>query len=243
MVVPGVRWALSPPGRGGAPGLALRPEATLAAFLAASVWHFGTEDTGGSGWPALFRGGLPIAVPTLLHPEATARVFSAASGLVFDQPPIWLVASAVFWLFPAVIASIQSRPRTLLVPGMLCVAFALLPPVTAFALYFVAVHAPAHMSRFIRHAHRAPRIRSQASAWLLAAPTTALTIAIGVMAWPTYTGELPTRLVCVTLRLLAAFTLPHMILDVWLERRDSSLSTGKRFRLRAERDVPILDQQ
>ena len=48
------------------------PEAALAAFLLASVWHFGSEDAGGGGLPALARGGLPIALPVLLHPAATA---------------------------------------------------------------------------------------------------------------------------------------------------------------------------
>ncbi len=40
---------------------------TLAAFLAASVRHFGTGDTGGGGVPALLRGGLPAAVPRGLN--------------------------------------------------------------------------------------------------------------------------------------------------------------------------------
>ena len=198
------------------------PVATLAAFLAASVWHFGTEDTGAVGWPALFRGGLPIAMPVLLHPAATARVFSAVSGLAFNQPPFWLTAAAVLWLVPALLAILQSRPRALMLPGALCAAFTLLSPLTAFALYFVAVHAPAHTAALIRHPGRAPRVRDAASAWRLAAPTTGLTIAIGAMLWPLYPGELPMRLVCVTLQLLASFTLPHMILDAWLERRDQS---------------------
>lgn len=196
------------------------PETTLAAFLAASVWHFGTEDTGGSGWPALFRGGLPVAVPVLLHPEATASVFAAASGLAFAQPPAWLTAASVLWLIPASLTVLRSRPRDLLLPGALCAAFAVLPPLTAFALYFVAVHAPAHTSALIRHPGRAPRVRDEASAWRLAAPTTVLTVAIGAALWPTYTAEAPVRLLCLTLQLLAALTLPHMILDVLLERRE-----------------------
>lgn len=200
------------------------PEVTLAAFLAASVWHFGTEDTGGSGWPALFRGGLPVAVPALLHPEATASVFSAASGLVLEQPPAWLAATSILWLIPASLTVLRSHPRELLLPGALCTAFAVLPPLTAFALYFVTVHAPAHTAALIRHPNRAPRVQDEASAWRLAAPTTVLTVAIGVVLWPTYTGEVPVRLLCLTLQLLAALTLPHMILDAWLERRDQAHS-------------------
>ncbi len=204
------------------------PEVTLAAFLAASVWHFGTEDTGGSGWPALFRGGLPVAAPVLLHPEATASVFSAASSLAFEQPPAWLTAASILWLIPASLTVLRSRPRDLLLPGALCAAFAVLPPLTAFALYFVGVHAPAHTIALIRHPGRAPRVRDEASAWRLAAPTTVLTVAIGAALWPTYTGEAPVRLLCLTLQLLAAFTLPHMILDAWLERRDQSATRKDR---------------
>jgi len=198
------------------------PEPTLAAFLAASVWHFGTEDTGGGGGPALFRGGLPVAVPVLLHPEATARVFSAVSGLDFQQPPAWLTVGAFLWLIPASVIVLRSRPRDLLLPGVLCAAFAALPPLTAFALYFVIVHAPAHTAALIRHPTRAPRVQDAASAWRLAMPTTALTIMIGAALWPFYSGDVPVRLLCLTLQLLAAFTLPHMILDAWLERQERS---------------------
>ncbi len=204
------------------------PEATLAAFLAASVWHFGTEDTGGSGWPALFRGGLPVAVPVLLHPNATARVFSAVSGLAFEQPPAWLTVGTILWLIPASLTVLRSRPRDLLLPGTLCAAFAVLSPLTAFALYFVAVHAPAHTTALIRHPTRAPRVRDEPSAWRLAAPTTVLTIAIGAALWPFYHGDAPVRLLCLTLQLLAALTLPHMILDAWLERRDQSARKDRR---------------
>ena len=54
------------------------PLATLAGFLALSVLHFGEEDAGpGQPVEALVRGGLPIALPALLQPEETARIFAA----------------------------------------------------------------------------------------------------------------------------------------------------------------------
>ncbi len=204
------------------------PEATLAAFLAASVWHFGTEDTGAGGLPALFRGGLPVAVPVLLHPEATARVFSAVSGLPFDQPPAWLTVFAILWLVPACLVVLHGRAGDLLRPGVLLLAFAVLPPLPAFALYFVAVHAPAHTAALIRHPTRAPRVIDEAASWRLAAPTTVLTILIGAALWPLYPGEPAVRLVCLTLQLLAAFTLPHMLLDAWLDRRDQATAPATR---------------
>lgn len=219
------------------------PEATLAAFLAASVWHFGTEDTGGGGLQALFRGGLPICVPVLLHPEATAQVFSAVSGLVFDQPPAWLTAAALVWLLTAAGTVLTNRPRDLVTPGVLLVAFAFLPPLTAFALYFVVVHAPAHTAALMHHPSRAPRVRNEAAAWRLAAPTTVLTVAIGAALWPFHGGAAPVRLLCLTLQLLAGFTLPHMILDSWLERRDGSIGVQIRRSGRLTLNLPERLQQ
>lgn len=57
------------------------------------------------------------------------------------------------------------------------------------------------------------------SAIVLALPLTGLTLLIGAAFWPFYTGALPQRLFCLTLQGLAALTLPHMLLDVWLSRR------------------------
>ncbi len=204
----------------------MAPELTLAAFLAASVWHFGSEDAGTGGLPALARGGLPVALPVLLHPAATAHVFATASGTMFTLPPAWLTITSLFLLIPIVlwvVREIQNgRPRSLLVPGLVCAAFTVLPPLTAFALYFVAVHAPAHTAALMVHPTRVPRVRTYADAWRLAAPTTLLTVAIGAALFPFYPGALPVRTLCLTLQLLAAFTLPHMMLDAWLERRDQA---------------------
>jgi len=54
---------------------------------------------------------------------------------------------------------------------------------------------------------------------VLALPLTGLTLLIGAALWPFYTGALLHRLLCLTLQGLAALTLPHMLLDVWLTRR------------------------
>ncbi len=67
------------------------PVPTLAAFLAASVWHFGLEDAeSGTPFEAAVRGGMPIAIPVLVHPTATSAVFTAISGTSLSQPPEWL---------------------------------------------------------------------------------------------------------------------------------------------------------
>lgn len=202
------------------------PEWTLAAFLLASVWQFGTEDTDGGGLSALAIGGIPVAVPVLMQPAATAQVLSATSGIALAAPPAWLLCASLAWLPIAAVWAARSiaagRTRTLALPAVLWAGFAWLPPMTAFAMYFVAVHAPAHTAALIRHPSRAPRVRDEASAWRLAAPTTALTILMGAALWIVSPGDPAARVVCATLQLLAALTLPHMLLDGWLAFHERS---------------------
>ena len=205
------------------------PGPTLAAFLLASAWHFGTEDAeAGSGLEVIVRGGLPIAAPTLAHPIATAAVFQTVAGAPLPQLPDWLWAAAMAWLALAVVwaghAALRRRGRLLVVPGLLAGMFAVLPPLTAFAIYFVGVHAPAHTAALIRSPLRAPRVRDERSAVLLALPITALTLLIGAALWPFYGGAVPDRLLALTIQGLAALTLPHMLLDVVLARRERRAS-------------------
>jgi beta-carotene 15,15'-dioxygenase len=200
------------------------PLATLAGFLALSVWHFGTEETGGGGLPALVRGGLPIALPVLFHGAGTAQVLDAVTGTSSGTVPVWLVWASLAWIPLAALWAVGAARRgdggALALVLVLALGFAVLPPLTAFALYFVVVHAPAHTAALIAHPTRAPRVRDAGSAWRLALPITVLTILIGAALWPVSPGAPAARLVCVTLRLLAALTLPHMLLDAWLDRRE-----------------------
>jgi len=205
------------------------PGLTLAGFLAASVWHFGTEDAeAGDGLEVIVRGGLPIAMPTMAHPEATAAVFQAVARAPLPQLPDWLWAAAMAWLALAILwagrAILRRQGRLLAVPGLLAAMFTVLPPLTAFAIYFVGVHAPAHIAALIRNPVRAPRVRDDRSAALLALPLTALTLLIGAALWPLYGGAAPDRLLALTLQGLAALTLPHMLLDAGLARRERRAS-------------------
>ncbi len=69
----------------------MAPVATLTGFLVASVWHFGSEHTA-SGDPldVILRGAMPIALPVLIHPAATAGVFAAMAGVAMPLMPSWL---------------------------------------------------------------------------------------------------------------------------------------------------------
>lgn len=193
------------------------PMATLAAFLGASAWHFGSEDAPGTRLDAVVLGGLPVAVPLLVHPAATWAVFAAVAGVMEPQMPGWLWAAALVWLALATAwagkAALRGKECLLRAPALLVGVFVALPPLTAFTIYFVCVHAPAHTAALIRDPLRAPRVRDGRSAIVLAAPITALTLLIGAGLWPLYVGTPADRLLSLTLQGLAALTLPHMLLD------------------------------
>ena len=208
------------------------PLCTLAVFLAASVWHFGSEDAPEQGvLEALARGGLPVALPVLLHPIATAIVFATIANASFVRPPAWLWAGSLCWLVLAILWAGRALGRddrgALVMPSVLACLFVALPPLAAFAVYFVCVHAPAHTASLIRDPMRAHRVRNERSALVLALPLTGLTLLIGAALWPLYTGQVPERLLCLTIQILAALTLPHMMLDAWLAWRERSRSCSK----------------
>lgn len=202
----------------------LAPLPTLVAFLIGSVVHFGTEECrGGNRLDTMVLGGLPIAMAVLAHPAATALVFGTISESVMPQPPAWLWAGSLFWLACAatwLVRRLQAgEPSRVALSGLVACLFIVLPPLTAFAIYFVCIHAPAHARSLIRDQHGAPRIRDAGSAALLSLPVSGLTLLIGAALWPLYNGPTDQRLVCLTIQGLAALTLPHMLFESWLSRR------------------------
>ncbi len=196
---------------------------TLLAFLTVSVWHFGAEEAPrAGGLEILVRGGMPVALPLLVHPAATLLVLSTIARAPLG-PTVWIPAVGQGWLVLAGIwaaAMLTSRqPGRLAAPVLLAGVFAMLPPLQAFAVYFVCVHAPAHTAGVIGDRLLAPRVRDGRSAIVLALPITALTVAIGAALWPLYPGPFSERLLSLTLQMLAALTLPHMLLESALDRR------------------------
>ncbi|MGI4747415.1 MAG: Brp/Blh family beta-carotene 15,15'-dioxygenase [Janthinobacterium lividum] len=202
----------------------LAPVPTLIVFLAMSVLHFGTEECdNGHRLDVIVHGGLPIAMAVLAHPAATALLFGTISRTVMMQPPAWLWAGSLLWLACAatwVIKRLQAGEASRLKwPGLLVGVFIVLPPLTAFAIYFVCIHAPAHTRSLICDHPGAPRIRDAGSAALLSLPVTGLTLLIGAALWPLYDGPTDQRLLCLTIQGLAALTVPHMLFETWLSRR------------------------
>lgn len=197
------------------------PMATLAGFLALSVLHFGEEDAGPSRpLEILVRGGLPVALPALLRPEETAGLFAAVTRLPMPLLPGWWVAASWLWLaLAAYWVLVQARSWS--VRGeiaALAAAFWLLPPLTAFTLYFVGLHGPRHMRALVNDPTRAPGIDSLGKAVRASLPVFGLTLLLGAALWPLYaadsgSGSGAGTLLCLTLRMLSALTVPHVLLD------------------------------
>ncbi len=197
------------------------PIPTLAGFLAASVWHFGAEDAGQLVAAALARGGLPVAGPVLLHPAATAQFLAAVTLTPMTHLPPWLVASAWLWCVVALYWVAQATAQRdwpgLADAGLVAALFALLPPLPAFAAYFVCLHAPRHMRALVLSG-LAPRVGSLRDAAWRSLPVTALTLLIGAGLWRWFPGPAPGRLLALTIQGLAALTLPHMLLGALAAR-------------------------
>ena len=187
------------------------PVATLLGFLAISVWHFGTEDAPGAGLlETLVRGAAPIALPLLAQPFATLHVLSV---IAHAPAPEWLVGLAWVWaLACALFVSGHASRAVTFELGGLAILSVLLPPLVAFAIYFVALHARRHTAALIASG-LAPRVTTRSAAVRHAIPVTALTIAIGALLWPIYPGAMPDRLLMLTVQSLAALTVPHMALE------------------------------
>lgn len=195
------------------------PLVTLAAFLAVSVLHFGLEDAGpGRPIEALVRGGLPVALPALLRPDQTAELFAVVTRSPMPQLPVWWSTAAWLWLtFTAVWLLTRGVRRGVLGEMIvLALSFLVLPPLTAFTLYFVGFHAPRHMLALVRDPIRAHGVDTMQRAVLASLPIFALTILLGAGLWPLYaTGSYgaPATLLVLTLRMLSALTIPHILLD------------------------------
>ena len=151
-------------------------------------------------------------------------VFAAAAQMPLTVSPAWLWAAALAWAVLAAcrasLAAARGHWRSLAPLAGWAALFAILPPLAAFTLYFIGAHAPAHMRAIIRHPTRAPRVHSLPSAIRRSLPLTAVTIAIGAALWPFYHGALEVHAVGLTLQLLSALTLPHMLLDAAMARHE-----------------------
>lgn len=210
-------------------GWMLVPATTLALFLAGSVLHFGLGDTedgliphGVPRWLGIATyGALPIVLPIALHPADAAPVLAAMAG--WEPAAMQQLLSVAVWILPAwggafawiIVAAWRDRCGVL---ERLATAagFVLLPPVLAFGLYFGLGHSVRHVLRLgaWRDAGQPGVAARWASTVMLPASAAC---AAGIMALLWLDDDTTTGLLAPAFRIIAALTLPHMIVTSWLE--------------------------
>lgn len=211
----------------------IAPAATLALFLAGSVLHFGLGDTEDGLVPervprwlgVLTYGAIPVLLPIALQPEAAAPVLAAMAewdlsvmehrlGQAIWLLPLW--GSAFAWMLVA--AGREGRgvlERLATVAG-----FVLLPPLLAFGLYFAFGHSMRHVLRL--GAWRDGNRPTAAVRWVVGIMLPASAIcAAGLAGLWMLDADATTGLLAPAFRIIAALTLPHMIVTSWLEPQDA----------------------
>jgi Brp/Blh family beta-carotene 15,15'-monooxygenase len=197
----------------------LQPLAALAGFLALSALHFGNSDAREVGrWrvpDVLARGGAPVVVPALLHPDELLTLFGWLCGQDGAARLVEMLRGPL--ALPWAAASVALVARALLAPAgktasvlefvAVAAAFAVLPPLVAFGLYFCALHAPRATAAFMRATgDDLVGVLRAAAPWSLAAVALA---AVGYLA----AGDRPSVAAVRTLFVwLSALTVPHMLL-------------------------------
>ena len=218
------------------------PGAALLAFVAVSVWHFGSGETAfadlRAGRPvrrrvpaAVVVGALVLLVPLVRGAEATAAVVAAVVPGSDGRLPSGLAAVVLGVVLPAtaVLAGTLLGARRWLDAAELGVLTALVlvvPPLAAFGVWFGCWHAVRHVARVGAEdpGNRADLVAGRLGRPLrrfavqAALPTAAVLVVLALL-WSTAGGW--RAFVAADVPVLAALTLPHVLVVGWLDRSES----------------------
>lgn len=212
------------------------PVATLLTFLAASWIHFGRGDSFRrleSGFErtveVFVRGGVPILLPTVFRPTEAGPVFAALVDVPSEPLSALLVrfapAALLVWLALATLTlrslsrSQSDSPAALLELPVLTALFWLLPPLTAFGLYFGLWHSMRHLialDLLLGRGEGLTRQRLIRAGLPMLLGSTAL-FGLGYLFFAGVTVD-HTALIRTLFIGLAALTLPHTIVTAWVDR-------------------------
>jgi Brp/Blh family beta-carotene 15,15'-monooxygenase len=208
----------------------LAPFPTLVLFLAASVLHFGLGDTEDSlalrrvpHWAAVLTyGTLPILLPVAFHPAQAAPVLAGLGGV--GNGDMTAALSYSIWAVPLWIAafvwvcrSAREQGVGAAMPAITAAGFVVLPPLLAFGLYFGLVHAPRHLLRLA--AWHDPCDPHRAARWAARVVVPAGAVcALGILWLALISPDVSLGVLVPGFRIIAALTLPHMIVTTWLSK-------------------------
>ncbi len=196
------------------------PLAALILFLAVAAVHFG-EDWTMLDEPLLrvAAGAAVIAAPTIGHPAEVTRLFVAMSDeraallaqCVTAAAPVALLVTAV-----GIVVAWQEDSRHWAVAMALCLVLLIVaPPVAGFALFFVFLHSPRHLTQTRAALHTLTPAR-----WLAIGAGVSGTTVLGWCALQRLaTTTIDPNLTAQAFQLLAAVAVPHLLFSRWVERR------------------------
>jgi Brp/Blh family beta-carotene 15,15'-monooxygenase len=189
------------------------PAVFLIVFLAMSVLHFSGDLLAGATFFARFiYGGAVIVLPAIRHAAELDRLFSQLVGANAARPVVAaLELMAWLWLPALVLVVLRSARRDcLLALEILAVGLLALiaTPLLGFAVYFCFMHSPRHILRTQNYAGVTPRQLA-----LVAVMPLLAVLGIAAAGWHLLPASpLDERMLQLLFVLLAALTLPHMVL-------------------------------
>jgi len=250
----------------------LFPLAALAVFLLCSWLHWGQGDAyflrvfdaqpaprsgGGRFLIWAVRGGLPILLPPLAHPQAFAQV---AGGILswYGSREDWALTGAQQGTGLAVLAltiaaylwqswhlSKSAFWRDAGEVALLLVYFLVVPAILAVGIYFCVWHSARHIARLmlLDDADRRPLALGQVGRCILRSAVQALPMTLGALGflaglfwWQGRSHVGVGSFVFLYLSLIAALTFPHFLLVLWMDREEFSQDGGDSVVVSGRRD-------
>jgi len=216
------------------------PGPALVLFVLLSAWHFGTGETAfadlRAGRPVRRRaaaaavlGAVVLGLPLVRDTGQTAPLIAALVPGSDGVLPHWLVALVLSTVLPAAVLlaaglSLAGHRTEAVELAALVTLVLVVPPLAAFGVYFGWWHSLRHLSRVLaedpanaadlRAGHLGrPLCRFGRAAAL---PTVVVVVVLGAL-WSTADGW--RGFVAADVPLLAALTVPHVLVVGWLDRR------------------------
>jgi Brp/Blh family beta-carotene 15,15'-monooxygenase len=196
------------------------------------------------------RGALPMLLPFLAFPEVYLGVADDLAAL-FGHDGATTLAALASWEFRGGLGAgylavalgylILARRRAASTRAWLVDAaeialltafFLLVPPILSVGLYFSLWHAPRHMIRLSRALPGAERSRTDwqdfGGVMIASVPLTAVSLAAlaAIGWWLGFSPDTPGRNLAIYLALIAAVTVPHVIVVTWMDARGGLWSTS-----------------
>ena len=219
------------------------PVSALVGFLVISLFHFGLGDTENCngvsrGIEAIARGSVIVIAPVYFHTAEVAEIFSNIVGgdcwamilhIISIIPPLLAPCFAAVFVAALLhrlyrIITVKNRIEqansisVMLEMILTLLLFVFWPPLMAFLIYFCFIHSVRHLAEIGSSRH--PEDPKKAAMWLIneSSPLTVGTLLLAAGAWMIFAPvfEQNTLYLKIIFQGLAALTVPHMAISIWL---------------------------